>query len=1332
MILILDCGIVLRACDYVYILYVHAYGIILPCSHACIFIAGPQTHEIQKVGRRRSSLHTFATESPNLRVEAMSSDPKSKYFLGFRIVNTDDGKVLSQFRAENIVQLRKFMASLGCEIDGLFSESANIAIAVEATHGLWDVVHPSEDELYQRQQIFDAHSKKELSSSNETSDRPIDAPPSYTATVQQLPVGFYFPQDTGVELSADIRAEFAFPGIAMSLYDPNAPPPKAFRRPWHDTFRPPRGPPIISPVSIGYGAEIGLQPGLQALWDPNRKNYFFLDHIQQITFFEDPRPLPEQRPVVTMQSQVYGDRKRESFIPPGVCNDMQVVEATSKRALSRPRGFVAYACGVHGQHGAAGVKGDTGSPGFPGHHGCGSGGNGGSGGPGGAGGPGTNGARGIDGTEASDMILNVTGNSNELHVSGTCNVVANLGGDKAEEIFLVNCRGGNGGHGGRGGDGGTGGIGGHGGSGSTGSHGHSSSSGPGGSGGSGGNGGSGGFGGVGGPGGRGGDGGHAGFGGVCVLQAYDPTLLMLVDADCMYGSSGIGGDKAIGGSGGPGGIGGSGGSGGSGGRGGSYTDSNGHRHSYSSGSSGSGGFRGSNGFPGPNGPDNQPGINGNPANNGAILWVVGNSEGGVLYQAGTRYDAEVTSLKVVSAIDDGIFEPNERILVSEVMVVNSGGLPLPEGASTIMPSTKTIKFEPTRFNLPSEDLFPGQFFVIPITYYGRIFDQPPPNVPGPFISTAEFHPRAELLGRPFEKSFLHQKLVVQYPVKLEYLRCSENLGRGEVSVLEIGVHNISSMPYGSCSGSGGKVVVQLHMDARLIPIGSADIGFTTVPYTITYDPNVRDSMYIQLHEILPYQTVNVQVTVQMESRAELFDRCYWQADLYLRDKLIEYNFEKVRVTPFYIPRDPPADILMITSEAITRKEFVYWQRILEILNVSVDFWDTTRYSGLSMDSQTNTRHQVTWEGRYTKRMILYPHCDINLLLGIDIARHFHGADFQKSTLNELHSSMLLFLPKSEPRGRNADKHSDRGDHQVLRHLSLVGGTVEVPENYGGKHLFSPGTCLVTPKPYLKWEKKYLKKMEKEHPSQSPVVLNRQVNIQSSGTFKYEYGSVDIRHISILRSSNFLVIDGAGGSVVDMSIDDVHLVPSSSRIPLASHYGQVFLATLHCLPMYSKVRLLKNQPEEIPSESTPQVNFVLPNSLFLSLADLVMITASYEIADELYSCSGSAERIQELAHNIEQDSQAFVTNGPAILSGLKLLKKEVKIRKKKVSNAQVSLAISKINTHIRSIERSLSRAGVNTNEERELLIPLDLLMNTEQVHRSHQHKVEDERWNLLEM
>ena len=136
---------------------------------------------------------------------------------------------------------------------------------------------------------------------------------------------------------------------------------------------------------------------------------------------------------------------------------------------------------------------------------------------------------------------------------------------------------------------------------------------------------------------------------------------------------------------------------------------------------GTAGRAGINGRPGVSGKNGDHGRDGRPAAKGGLQWQV-HFKGKVLYQAPTRYDAEVKKLRIVSAIDDGIFEPNEMIMVSDVLVVNSGGLPLPAGSSAFMPSTKTMKFQPTKYEVPK--LMPMHVVTIPVTYHGRIFDQP--------------------------------------------------------------------------------------------------------------------------------------------------------------------------------------------------------------------------------------------------------------------------------------------------------------------------------------------------------------------------------------------------------------------------------------------------------------------------------------------------------------------------------------------------------------------------------------------------------------------------------
>ena len=1278
-------------------------------------------------------MHSFPIADPNVCIEPLSDDPKNNNFLGFRILAKRNQKELSRYRTTDVVRMRRFMASLGATGPGMFAIKPEGETApIETIQGLWDVVHPSQDELIERHKIYDSR-VQENTAAKEENDSPSSKAtlPTYEETIKQLPTGFYFTEDTHSSPSASDGVQTSLPGAPLPIYDPSFALPKSFRRPQHDTFKPPYGPPIFYPISLGYGPEVGLEPGIQALWNPIGNNYFFLDHTRQVTFFADPRPAPVPVHALQKQEFKYGDQHRETNLP-NVCRDPAVIFATADRALRKQHGFVIDASGVSGTRGPDGQTGQEGSPGRAGSSGVRDGANGLPGEDGRPGNPGTNGISGTHGTPASDVNLRLDGNADELRVIGRFNIPACFGGVRREEVLLVKCRGGYGGYGGNGGHGGVGGDGGPGGHGATGSKGRDSYSGRGGKGGPGGDGGAGGAGGQGGAGGRGGDGGNAGFGGTCVLSTTKPELLVLVEADCMCGDPGKGGSGGAGGAGGKGGIGGDGGPGGAGGYGQrtEYRTENGRRvqytyHAYGdNGPSGSRGFKGRKGSPGTNG---AMGRDGNPAPCGGILWMVCSPDGQILHQAGTRYEAHVTDLKVTSAIDDGIFEPNERIAISGVLVTNSGGLPLPGGTQALIPSTNTINFEPTRFTFPI-DLLPSQQYIIPVTFYGRIFDQPPPSEPGPFVSSAQFATRVELLGRPFMKSYLLQELPVQYPVKLVSLRCNENMGRGEVNIFEIDVHNISSMPYGTCAQSGGEVTLQLHLDARLAPVGFASIATENPPYMVTYDRSARDSLYVQIHEIPPGKMVTVQIVVQMDCQAELFERCYWQADLCLRGKLIEYNFQNIRVSPFYIPKEPPADVLLVTGPSVSRKEFVFWQSILETLEVTADFWDISRYNGLSLDSQTNARHPVTWEGRYTGRVIVYPHCNLQLLLGIDIARHFHGADFRESDREDLGSGMILFLPEPPPQvSVFVSKAFDQDDAAVMRHLALVDDSLQLPPGctYSGRHLFAPSSTTCQ-----KWEKKIVKKFEKAT-SRSVSVIGRQVKIQSTGFFRYSYGEVDLRCCPLLRSCKFVAVGSASGSIVDMTVDDIGLSPASLSIPLASNYGQVLLATLFGISLSHKLKLIKVTTEEStdrPQSANP--TFYLPNGHTLSKAELSAICTAKEIAEEVLSCTGTFHRMQAFTSDVVDNISAYNANAAIVIQTTQLIEKELADCKKKLNYPKVKEASRDIKRLITRVQQVLRESNVNIDIRKVSQLPrLCLLQESGRMLRSHQYCMKDEHWNL---
>ena len=1270
-------------------------------------------------------VHAFPTADPNMCIEPLSADPKNNNFLGFRILAKMSRKELSRYRASDVVQMRCFMASLGATGPGMFSvkPAERERVPMETIPGLWDVIHPSDptqDELNERHETYDSRAQESTTAEEGEATPYSEATlPTYEESIQPqpLPIEFYFPEDNNSSPRERDGVQTSLPGVTLPIYNPSFALPKSSRRPQHDTFRPPYGPPISCPISLGYGPEVGLEPGIQALWHPEGNTYYFRDHIHQTSFFDDPRPAPIPVHVPNRYNFVYGEQRRETSLPLGVCRDSDVIVATARRALSKEHGFTINASGANGGNGPDGQRGQQGALGYAGGAGGTGGAHGGKGGNGSPGRYGSDGISGTHGTTASDVHLRLKGRVDELRVTGRFCVTACLGDERCEEVLFVDCSGGNGGNGGDGGCGGFGGHGGPGGYGGPGRMGYNSKSGRGGDGGNGGKGGDGGDGGEGGPAGRGGDGGNAGFGGVCVFSTTKPELLVLVEADCRCGAPGKGGNIGPGGAGGRGGCGGEGGQSGIGGSG----------ENGMNGRSGYHGANGANGKDGSHGTDGVLGRDGMHAPHGGILWMVNTRDGQILHKAGTRYEAHVTKLIVISGIDDGIFEPNERIAVSGVVVTNTGGLPLPSGTQALIPSTDTIKFEPTRFTFPTQ-ILPNQEYVIPNAFHGRIFDQPPPSEPGPFVSSATFATRVELLGRSFLQSRLVQTIAVQYPVQLASIRCNENMGRGEVNLFEIDVRNISSLPYGKCPRSGGSVTLRLHLDARLIPVGPASPAAQSPPYTVTYDHSARDSLCVQMHEIAPGKVVTVQVAVQMESQAELFERCYWQADLCLRGKVIEYNFQNIRVSPFYIPTDPPADMLLITGPEISRKEFVFWQRILETLEVTVDFWDVSHYNGLSFDFQTNTQHPVTWEGRYAGRTIVYPHCNLQFLLGIDIACHFHGSDLREGDRKDLGSGMVLFLPTPPPdTSAFVSRAFGRDDAAVMRHLALVDDPLELPPRctYSGSHFSTPtsATCL-------KWEEKTLKKIEKANPSRSITVVRRRVNIESTGDFRYSYGEVDLRCCPLLHSCKFVAVGSASGSIVDMMVDDIGLSPASVKIPMASNYGQVLLATLFGISLSHKLKLIKVTAEE-PSNRPQSANptFCLPNGFTLSKAELSAICAAREIAEEVLSCTGTLDRMQAFTSDIVNNISAYryYTIGKIIFQTTQLIEKEL-AEFKKLKNARAKRASRDIKQQIKRVQQALRESNIDVRKVSQLP-RLCLLQESGRMLRSHQYFMKDERWNL---
>ena len=1106
-------------------------------------------------------------------------------FLGIT-VKCNQERSTTTLRMKDIAQQRWLMACLGATGRGLFSPMLRVEerrIENQWT-GTWDITR----------EVNHSQTGGDMSNAISQSLHSNQESPNYSDELSiYMRVPSYLTEQQERKM-LDEPLRMLQEGIAIT------------NRHKHDIFLPPIGPPVNMLISIGFGSEVGLDLGVQELWNPVKKFRTFIDHNHQRTFFVDPRAA--KQPPVNMQCRqlVYGPDRLDESILRGNESIQTVIHHVNSAVGKKGRwGAWIIAKGINGIHGESGQIGMTGPTGFPGSRGS-SGNCGGPGGPGEQGYPGTDAFPGTCGTNASDLSLYLSGDCENLRILGSIEDCVNLGGCNSEYIMCVDCTGGNGGNGGNGGKGGKGGSGGGGGHGGS-SRGENSS---------GGDGGSGGQGGPGGYGGSGGDAGSSGNGGHCIIHSIDPYLLHLVEVAVDAGEPGKGGKPGLGGEGGVGGPGGYGGSGGSRGS---------ENPSKSSGFSGRTGFSGP---PGPEGPAGAEGINGIKGRNGGLSFVLLSPDGStVLEESGYRYHVEVhsQSLSIHSAVDDGIFEPNEQITIDRFTLQNIGSMTLPEGSVVSMVSTPTIKFHPTTFKLPV--LEPQQSMDITQEYIGRVFDVSPPNSQGSYLGEAFFETRVDLLGRPFDSAKTIHKLTVQYPVKIDSVIVPENMGRGEKASIHVTIANISKLHYGNHPGSGGEVALRIHFDKRVLPF-SIVTEDSDCPYKIQYNPNVPDSFFVDVIQVPSVGKVTVTFNVAVSNSAELFDRCPIQVDLLLRGKLIEYHQRIIRVIAFYIPSQPPADILFVTDRSVTRKEFILWQKLFELLGARVDFWDLIRFNGFSYRAGSCVRHDISWVGRHTGSLILFPNLPFKYFDPVDVVTHLSDNSREGDANFVTNDSAVLFMSEGQVLGKI---------RKFLRHACLQTPKITIDgKNYGGNHIVSPDVKVFAEKRH-----EIIKNLESESPFSRHYITNCETIPKRIKKLSFSYGTLDVHRCPIHPGAKFMIVSRA---VNRFTLDDPHFSVGQNEIPLGSDWGQTFLYVLYGLPCSLKFSILQgNRDEEVSA------TFVTPSGLILHIVELVELSLTKEIIAEISCLTIDLPKLAALTASILGDLDKFIKNCANVFS-----------------------------------------------------------------------------------
>ncbi|KAI6660061.1 hypothetical protein LOD99_14402 [Oopsacas minuta] len=1246
---------------------------------------------------------------------SLNSYPREIFLFPY-LFTSNDLSTLSKFRisgsmnmgplqCESIVQLHRLLASLKDEGNNLFNKEDRQVSNKNNTHATWQVItleipYDHKETLKRVSQTRDDSTPIKRRKSH-----PSTPPPTYIEAVKRFPMAYYRPEDINTYLTAPI---------------PTAPPlPRNVETPLikstHDVFLPPYGNPMSYPISLGYGIEVGLNDDVQELFDPTDNSLFYLNHKTNKFYIDDPRildnksnsPLPYQilrprdmPPVINISSLSFDD------VAPTYCQ----VERMATLALQRwtsYSGYEIHLCGRCGEHGIHGISSPMGFYGCRGADGRFYGGPGHQGQEGKFGSHGTDGLSGSDGTPGRNFYFNLSGNSDRLLLSGGIMEQLDIGKGSTQSILYINASGGKGGRGGKGGDGGNGGMGGMGG------HGHKGMVGidamiPGGAGGagqSGGFGGRGGNGGDGGNGGSGGSGGRGGDGGRVIISSTNPALFALVEVNSLGGKGGRGGKGGKGGERGEGGKGGGGGDAGRGGMGGPGTDDS---TAGFHGTSGKVGLVGQSGKPGSWGRRGSEGTRGENGSPGGVRWVVLGDRGEVIFSTSTKFNIEVLSdgISLNSAVDDDIFEPSERISVNGIKIYNSGELSLPAGAKFRMISSDTINFEDVFVTLP--EIEPGMKYAVTEILHGRIFDIPPPNSRKPFLSIASFKTQVDLYNRSITDPVPPKTIKVQYPIIIKKVTYPVMQNRGTSSHLKITIENISGKHYGYSLNSGGYLSLVIHLDKRLMPIGYNG-NIDNKEYHIYYNHEVPDSLTIVVKDLLPKSSFIIDIILLLVNDTDIYDKCLWQVDLLLRQKLIQYKSGYVDVTPGKMTKleVAPNDVLLVVSLCLlTKQELCFWESILIGLGLNINYWDMSRYKNLEAQTQDDVIDPPTnWSEIFRGQLVIFPHADLKRISIQEVISFFHGSEWKTGNRRNYDSGMFFLMnPDSENTSSSRVK--------LIQTLCMV-------------NILPDDDNTLTEKQAL-YKIKTIRPESKLHPlcviNPTSVLWERKCtivkfiftcnNVTFSRPSNGEERNIHVVEFPLARNVNFFMFDTILPRKENFKYDNPYIQPDFNSVPFGSNLGQTILCVISALPTAMKINTLMT----VLSNRLPCASWrlVTPSGFTLNTLDLIYMTLVKDFTKEMTLSQNEYSRFEVFREKISSMPGQFTEPSTArytiaIINRLQVVAKNI-LKNRPVAKFYFQKNCVQMENSLREAMNHVTLMGLATEAERIAALDLDIFLD----------------------
>ena len=396
------------------------------------------------------------------------------------------------------------------------------------------------------------------------------------------------------------------------------------------------------------------------------------------------------------------------------------------------------------------------------------------------------------------------------------------------------------------------------------------------------------------------------------------------------------------------------------------------------------GIAGSAGRQGRKGSRGNNGSKGGNGREGEVEYILFNREtGGIIESSNKLYEGKITSFQYIPVLDDGIIEPKEEIIITDITFHNVGGLSFPAGLQFFIIPLENLEFSSENTVTYDKAIPPNTSLTLPIQLKCNIGKQ---------VGCARF-----LIGFKFNSKFKHISIGdsdqftishIKYPVFIHPIQRMNLLTRGDNQIL-LKLENLSKLAYGSATES--LQALQYRISSSTSSSSSTkDVLINGVPI---FTSNIED--------IPAASTLSFHQCISINLKAKFYQINTITIQLYFRNELTQSFSFQIKNIPQFNMHQKENDVLLLISSQISEDLFGKLDSIFTMLNLSVNIFDYNFYHSY------HAFPSFSWIKLFQNKLILFFVDDEAQLkqFPLDFLRtHFYNEENQANSF----SSLLLY------------------------------------------------------------------------------------------------------------------------------------------------------------------------------------------------------------------------------------------------------------------------------------------------------------------------------------